>query len=230
MTIDGRSLVIQVLRKDINELNTRLAHLEAAPVSEGGGGGGGSSGPVSIVNSMFAYLPEAVQTVWSDEQTANNGVLSFKHSDGVQDLPPLSVPRSVIFRLINPQAGYTAGTLTIVGIDQRGEPVNLVVPFFGLDGIGLMDDDDWTTVFSSITSVTVANINPADNGGIQMYYGFHMGLPVPVDATDLEVFYTSVDGANAGVVDTDKASLSPTTQMDSVFSWQVYFRYTIPAA
>lgn len=181
----------------------------------------GGGGPVSIVAStqVIGANPTGQQ-------------LSAGHdlSDGPIAVGGMSCPRTINVQ-ITPFGAPLTGTLTINGISNKGEVIQDVLNL--VDIFATADDGlETENAYCVITSAVLAG-GTWENGGesdeIFLYEGAAFGLPVPLGATDLEVFYSNFDLV-PGTVDADFGTIIPTTEFDGTVEPVFYFRYTAPAA
>jgi hypothetical protein len=123
--------------------------------------------------------------------------------------------------------GSTAGTLTLVGVDQNG---NAATEAFDISTSG----GDRTLVtakaYATLTSATVSSIDtPAGTVGIGL--GTALGVPTNKSpaATAFAVYKAQVNGLNeaVGTVDATAFTVIPTTAPDASHSYAFWYNFTV---
>lgn len=163
---------------------------------------------------------------------ATGGQLSAGHdlSDGMLAVGGMSCPRTIIVK-ITPFGAPLTGTLTIDGISNKGEVIQDVLNFVDIFATG---DDGLETAnaYCVVTSAENAGGTWASGGEsdeIFLYEGGAFGLPLPVGATGVEVYYSNQDLV-PGTVDATHGTIIPTTPFDGTIEPVFYYRYIAPPA
>lgn len=181
-----------------------------------------------IVACLAAGITEATTTAWSDPATLDSGSLTWNNLGGKF----LITPRTFIARMTTSAVAMTGGTLHLEGISNQGEAIVEDIDLTDVQtagsGFGVVTKCYARLINAIIMGPTVASGDPSDNQ-LTLLYGPDVGIPVPVDAVNLEVFSSSVDHDDPGVVDTDAATLTPTTDFDGVSDYRFYYKYEAPS-
>src|SRR5574337_245132 len=123
----------------------------------------------------------------------------------------------------------TAGTLTLVGIDARGNAITEVIDLAAAATI----TKSTAKAFAKLTSGTVAGLTGGGDGMLVICVGTALGLPRPAQCQALSVFKAGVSangsGAPAdeavGTVDAVAGTIAPTTAADGIKCFEFWYQF-----
>lgn len=132
-------------------------------------------------------------------------------------------PCKLQVRITDGNGSITAGTLTLVGVNAKGQAVTQVINLAG--GTRTVTTDEAYARLTSGTVAALAGHGAGDNVGIGQSAA--LGLPLPPNATGLVVFRAEVDGAveAVGTVDATAGTIIPTTAPNATHTYTFWFTY-----
>lgn len=121
----------------------------------------------------------------------------------------------------------TAGTLTLVGINNAGQTITEVISLVTAVTVTIVT----TNCFAHLTSGTVAGYTASGSGTgntLGIGVGAALGLSVPSTFSGLQVFKANVDNADeaVGTVDTAAGTITPTTAANGTHSYTFNYSFT----
>ena len=125
---------------------------------------------------------------------------------------------------VNVVTGSTAGTLTLVGVDQHGNAATQAISIIAA-GTTITDK-----AYATLTSATISG-GSGFAGTVGIGLGAALGLPAnnTPTATGFAVYKAQVNGLNeaVGTVDTTAMTIAPTTPADAGHSYAFWYKYTV---
>lgn len=125
---------------------------------------------------------------------------------------------------VNVVTGSTAGTLTLVGVDQNGNAATQAISIIAA-GTTITDK-----AYATLTSATISG-GSGFAGTVSIGLGAALGLPTNNSpaATAFAVYKAQVNGLNeaVGTVDTTAMTIAPTTAADGAHSFAFWYKFTV---
>lgn len=124
----------------------------------------------------------------------------------------------------------TAGTLTLVGIDPRGNAVTEVISLIA----AVTQTLKTANAYAKLTSGTVAGLVGGGDGTLGLGVATDLGLPGPATFQSLVVFKEGVSATGSaapvdeavGTVDTVAGTVAPTTNADATKCFEFWYTMT----
>jgi hypothetical protein len=125
---------------------------------------------------------------------------------------------------VNVVTGSTAGTLTLVGVDQNGNAATQAISIIAA-GTTITDK-----AYATLTSATISG-GSGFAGTVSIGLGAALGIPTNNSpaATAFAVYKAQVNGLNeaVGTVDTTAMTIAPTTPADGSHSFAFWYKFTV---
>jgi hypothetical protein len=134
------------------------------------------------------------------------------------------VARKLQVRIVT---GSTAGTLTLVGVDQNGNAATQAIDISTSGGTRTVVTDK---AYATLTSATVSG-GSGFAGTVGIGLGAALGVPTNKSpaATAFAVYKAQVSGLNeaVGTVDATAMTIAPTTPADAAHSFAFWYNFTV---
>ena len=125
---------------------------------------------------------------------------------------------------VNVVTGSTAGTLTLVGVDQNGNAATQAISIIGA-GTTITDK-----AYATLTSATISG-GSGFAGSVSIGLGAALGIPTNKSpaATAFAVYKEQVSGLDetVGTVDATAFTVAPTTPADAAHSFAFWYNFTV---
>ncbi len=134
------------------------------------------------------------------------------------------VARKLQVRIVT---GSTAGTLTLVGVDQNGNAATQAIDISSSGGTRTVITDK---AYATLTSATISG-GSGFAGTVGIGVGAALGIPTNKTpaATAFSVYKAQVNGADetVGTVDATAMTIIPTTAPDAAHSYAFWYNFTV---
>ena len=125
---------------------------------------------------------------------------------------------------VNVVTGSTAGTLTLVGVDQNGNAATQAISIIGA-GTTVTDK-----AYATLTSATISG-GSGFAGTVSIGLGAALGIPTNKSpaATAFNIYKAQVNGLNeaVGTQDATAMTIAPTTPADGSHSFAFWYNFTV---